>query len=172
MRKVTGFIVLIATWVLLFYTLTFLTTLILAPWDTALVRPDLGTWQRSANDFFESAPGQYVVALGLIVLSVRLGWAGLRCDHDLRWRFAVINGLCFCAMLVVFMAAALLNNAVFPYPPVSYDPTYEGYHRAVIPGLALLAVCAVWLMSQRRIVNHWLGRQGFQTGYTVRISRS
>jgi hypothetical protein len=54
-------------------------------------------------------------------------------------------------LFVVFMLAAMLNNAVLSYPTgVPYDPTYHGYHRSVIPGMAVLLACALWLGWQRR----------------------
>jgi TRAP-type C4-dicarboxylate transport system permease large subunit len=42
-----------------------------APWDTAPIRPPAGDWQRTLNDFFESAPGMYLPTF------VFLGTSGL-----------------------------------------------------------------------------------------------
>jgi hypothetical protein len=56
-------------------------------------------------------------------------------------------------LVIAFMLAALLNNWLFPYPPVLYDPTYQGYHRSLLPGGVMLGVCAAWLLWQRRAVS-------------------
>jgi hypothetical protein len=48
------------------------------------------------------------------------------------------------------MVAAMVNNAIFPYPDVPYDPSYPGYYRSVLPGLVVAGVCAVWLWWQSR----------------------
>jgi hypothetical protein len=45
----------------------------------------------------------------------------------------------------------MVNNAVYPYPPVLYDPNYPGYYRSVIPMTAVIAVCAVWFYGQIRL---------------------
>jgi hypothetical protein len=136
---------LIFTWVVIFFVLVFVTELTLAPWDTAIERPEVGTWQRTLNDFFERTPGNMSLAALLIVASIL---TLRRRPARLQW---VAGNLIFVGLLFsVFMVAALVNNAVFPYPPVSYDPTYHGYHRSVIPGLAVLLVCAGWLIWQVR----------------------
>lgn len=136
---------LILTWVVIFLVVVMITEFTLAPWDTAIERPEVGTWQRTLNDFFERTPGNMSLAALLIVASVLT----LRRTPA---RFQLVAGnLIFAGLLFsVFMIAALVNNAVFPYPPVAYDPTFRGYHRSVIPGLAVLLVCAGWLIRQIR----------------------
>lgn len=53
-KRLGAIVLLIGTWLFLFYTLTFYTSLIMTPWDTAITRPDVGTWQHTLNDFFEA----------------------------------------------------------------------------------------------------------------------
>ncbi|HLV35990.1 MAG TPA: hypothetical protein VKY59_12780 [Spirillospora sp.] len=151
MRKIIGITALPLTWLLLFYTFVLLTTFILVPWDTAVVRPEPGTWQRTVNDFFETAPGQYSFALLLTGLSAVLAWSALRRQPVFALRLALVNVIFAALLFAVFMLAAVLNNAVFPYPAgVLYDPTYHGFHRSVIPGMAVMLACALWLGWQRR----------------------
>src|SRR5690606_33475878 len=69
--------VLVLTWLILYYTLAFFTSLIMAPWDTALTRPELDTWQRSLNDFFETGGGQ-IVALAFMLASMGVVLPSLR----------------------------------------------------------------------------------------------
>jgi hypothetical protein len=152
LKYATGILCLIATWLALFFVLSFFTELILAPWDTAVVIPEVGTIERSANDFFSTAPGESSVAILLLIISLWLTIPALRRRLDTWYQFAGTNLMCLAALLLTFTPAAIINNNIlFPYPPVLYDPNYEGYHRSVFPGLVILAVCLGWLLWQRRI---------------------
>lgn len=75
----------------------------------------------------------------------------LRRNFNLVWRLVGINVLFSIALYGCFIIAALINNAVYPYPSVLYDPNYEGYYRAIIPGIVLLLVYGGWLTWQMRI---------------------
>lgn len=145
---------LVVTWLAVFYTVSLFTELILAPWDTALVRPEIGTWQRTLNDFFENG-GALVVSVPVVLASITLALPMLRQNSLVLFNLMVGN-LAFCtALWVAFLAAAFINNQVlFPYPPVTYDPTYEGFHRSVLPMAAQLVVCAAWLLWLRRVGKH------------------
>ena len=149
-------VILVLTWIVLFYTLTFYTSLIMTPWDTAITRPEVGTWQRSLNDLFEAGAGQ-LVSLALILANVALVLPTLRRSPSLAIQYVMSNAIFWCLLLIVFYVAVMINNnLLYPYPPVAYDPNYEGFHRSVFPGIALLAVCIGWLLWLRRI-----GRQDF-----------
>lgn len=43
-----------------------------APWDTTSIRPPVGHWQRSINDFFESGVGMYVPTAVFLAVSLLL----------------------------------------------------------------------------------------------------
>lgn len=43
-----------------------------APWDTTTIRPPVGHWQRSLNDFFESGPGAYLPTIIFLATSIML----------------------------------------------------------------------------------------------------
>ncbi len=151
MRRTAGAIVLLLSWALLFFWLMIMTELIFAPWDTAVTQPEIGTWQRTLNDFFATEPGNLTLAVLGVGTSVLLTLAALRRGYDNLLRLAGLNLLCFGVLLIVFSPVAMLNNLIFPYPPVLYDPTYHGYHRSVLPGGVMLAICAGWLLWQRRV---------------------
>lgn len=150
MRRLIGLGLLVPGWLLLFLTLTILTEFILVPWDTAIERPEVGTWQRTLNDFFETSPGQWSISVPLTGLSILAGVGVLRRKPEAGWRLAVVNLICVAVLWGAFLLAAMLNNWLHPYPPVLYDPTYHGYYRSIVPGLAVLGVCALWLLWQRR----------------------
>jgi hypothetical protein len=147
-------VVLVLTWIILFYTLTFYTSLIMTPWDTAVTLPEVGTWQRSLNDFFEAGAGQ-IVALALMLTNVTVVLPALRHRPSLAIEYVMSNAIFWCLLLIVFYAAAMINdNVLYPYPPVLYDPNYEGFHRSVFPAISMLALCVGWLLWLRRIGNH------------------
>ncbi len=153
LQTFTGALALLATWALIFFTLTLLTELAFAPWDTAVTLPEPGTWLRTLNDFVDLGIGKYVLSVPLLVASMTLTGAALRQQPQAAWRYALGNLVFVGLVWAVFMLAAMLNNALFPHPPVPYDPHYRGYHRSVVPGLAFLGVCAVWLLLLRRTTN-------------------
>lgn len=43
-----------------------------APWDTTTIRPPIGHWQRTINDFFESGIGVYLPTAGFLAISLLL----------------------------------------------------------------------------------------------------
>lgn len=153
MMKRTGMaILLIGSWLILFFTLTFFTELIMAPWDTAIHLPEVGTWQRTLNDFFDFSVGKYLLSIPAILLSLRLVVTRRGTSLAYLGRLAAGNVLFVGALWVLFVAASAINNQIlFPYPPVLYDPTYRGYHLSVFPMAVMLAACAGWVIWQRRV---------------------
>ena len=150
LQTFVGVLALLVTWALIFLTLTMLTELAFAPWDTVVTLPEPGTWQRTLNDFVDLGIGKYVLSVPLLVASMTLTWAALRQQPQAAWRYALGNLVFVLLVWAVFNVAALLNNALFPYPPVLYDPNYRGYHRSIVPGLAFLGMRAAWLLFLRR----------------------
>lgn len=152
MRRTAGIILLLSGWVILFFWLTFMTELVFAPWDTAITQPEIGTWQRTLNDFFATEPGNLSLAVMGVGMSVILTLTALRRGDASLLRLAGMNWLCLVLLIAAFVPVTWLNNWLFPYPPVLYDPDYAGYHRSVLPGGVVLAICAGWLLWQRRAV--------------------
>lgn len=146
------FAILVFTWIALFFALTFFTELIMSPWDAAIHIPELGTWQRSLNDFFQFSVGKYILSVPLILLSIAVNIYILRMRPDMIGKLIAGNVLFFGALIVLFMfGAAINNNILFPYPPVAYDPNYRGFHRSIFPMAVILIACLVWFNWQRRI---------------------
>ena len=148
MKRVAGFLTLLLSWLAVFWILAFLTELILVPWDTAITRPAVGTWQRTVNDFFETPPGSYIIPALLLAGSMSVVFHSRQRPW---WRFALLNLVFSVGSFGLFVITAMINNAVFPHPPVLYEPSYRGYYRSIIPGLVIGATCAAWLIMQRRV---------------------
>lgn len=139
------------TWLMVFFSLTLLTALNMAPWDTAVQIPEAGTWQRTLNDFFAYSAGQYLLSIPVVVLSMVAAWRAIHSEPARIGRMAAGNAVFIVATWAAMLAAWSINNHVlFPYPPVLYDPNYRGFHRSVLPMSVLLASCAIWFAWQKR----------------------
>ena len=148
MKRLAGVVALALSWLVVFWMLSILTEFVLVPWDTAVVRPEVGTWQRSLNDFFEMPPGSLLIPFMLLIGSV---YVVIRSRYKHLLLRAGVNIAFAAGVFALFMLSAFINNAVFPYPPVLFDPTYRGYHRSLIPGLTVVVACIGWLLMQARI---------------------
>jgi hypothetical protein len=151
MRILVKISLLMLAWLAVFFILTMITDFTLVPWDTAIERPAVGTWQRSLNDFFENPPGQYLFSIPIVFLSIIISIKAIRHHPEALNRLLLVNLLFAPILLAMWMAAVFVNNAVYPYPPVLYDPNYHGYYRAVIPLTAVIAVCISWFYGQIRL---------------------
>lgn len=98
-----GFGFLLLSWVPLFVFLMALTEGWGAPWDTTPIRPPVGHWQRTLNDFFESGIGAYLPA------SIFFCAHFLICSHKVRteelhiipWALGTTNLLALFALFIV-----------------------------------------------------------------------
>jgi hypothetical protein len=66
MRKLISLLLLLFSWMVVFFILMVLTEFPLSPWDTAIHQPETGTWQRTLNDIFQQEPGNLLIASALI----------------------------------------------------------------------------------------------------------
>jgi hypothetical protein len=138
------------TWLAILFTATLFTELIMAPWDTAIVLPEVGTWQRTVNDFFDHG-GALVVGTVLTVAGIALTRPRFLRSRHIRLKLALGNLAFVGAMWAVFMLATFINNQfLYPYPSVTYDPGYAGFHRSVLPMTAQVVIWALWLLWLRR----------------------
>lgn len=142
---------LVATWFPMFFITTIFTIFILAPWDTAITLPPVGSWQRTLNDWFSQGLGQYLFS-GLAIL-INAGFALWFFRHQPQRvpQLILSNLLLIIGLPLVAMVAGRLTPVLFPYPPVNYDPDYIGYHLSVLPFLAAALVYGAWLVIQRRL---------------------
>ena len=152
LKTLTQIGLLLAAWVAWFYLLTFLTQLIFTPWDGAIDWPAVGTWQRNLNDFFAGDPGRLSISIPVILINIYLTIAMLRQRPEQLNQLIRRTWLFIPVVILICFAAMMLNNAVYPYPPVEYDPHYRGFYRSVIPGIAMIGLCAFWLLRWPRMV--------------------
>lgn len=154
MKRIVASIALFMTWIVIFLCLTLLTQFIMVPWDTAITLPEIGTWQRTLNDFFATAPGYFLFSGTLLLISIILSINIVK-NNGKRLMLLIVGNIAFVIFVLgVFTVATLINSSVlFPYPDVVYDPTYKGFHHSVFPGLCILAVCGIWLYWQLRPIH-------------------
>ena len=142
---------LVLTSLFLFFTLTVFTSLLMSPWDSAIDIPEIGTWQRTLNDFFQYSVGQLLLSVPVLLISIALAYNAYRSKPHFLPRIILGNFLLAAGVWVVVMVASSVNNGVlFPHPPVLYDPNYRGFHRSIFPMAALLTTCGVWYIWQRK----------------------
>lgn len=135
---VGGLALLTLTWFFLFLWLAAMTEGWLAPWDVAPGRPPLGTLARSLNDFFEGAPGVYLLAALVIIVSAGLFVARLSRPGDKTWlplEFAAENVAFVLAVGMLANVAHQLPNLWLPQPRPAMDVGY----RRTWPALVIMA---------------------------------
>ena len=111
----------------------------------------VGTWQRSLNDFFNSDPGRLTISVPFILVNIYLTLLTLR-RNPARINHLIGRMWLFIPLLMlIWYVAVLLNNVINPYPPVLYDPHYRGFHLSVIPRVAIIGLCAFWLLEWSKI---------------------
>ena len=75
-----------------------------APWDTTSIRPPIGHWQRTINDFFESGIGAYLPMAIFLVISGLLYILTLVRTQSVRTTslvFGVTNFIALVALIVI-----------------------------------------------------------------------
>lgn len=77
-----------------------------APWDTAPIRPPVGNWQRTINDFFESGIGMYLPTIIVLGMSGLLYLITLTCTRAI-WVTSIVFGATNLASLAVLLAVAI-----------------------------------------------------------------
>jgi hypothetical protein len=145
------------SWIAWFYVLTFFTELSLTPWNAALHWPDVGTWQRTLNDFFATDPGRLIISIPVILFNIYLAVSALRRNPKIINRLVLLGWLFIPAFIWVWFTAVMITHWLFPYPPVAYDPNYIGFHLSILPGVAMVATCLIWLRQQSRITKNASG---------------
>src|SRR5215207_301604 len=107
--------ILALTWLFLLFILTIFTALIMAPWDTAIDIPAVGTWQRTVNDFFEYSVGQLLLSVPVVLLSIGITIRTLRSRPEFLSRVVISNVLLSVGAWVLVMAATSINHQLSPY---------------------------------------------------------
>jgi hypothetical protein len=144
--------ILLFLWFALFTLFTIFTEFTLVPWDTSIVRPEIGTWQRTVNDFFERSPGQYALSIPIVLLSIGLTFYAYRRNPDSLTRLVMIHAIFIPLIFIVWWAAVLLNGQLF-ITPAGYDPSAAGFHRSILPMTTVLITCIIWFWQHVRAAN-------------------
>jgi len=142
-----GLLGLLISWYGLFVWLAGMTEGWLAPWDTTSLRPAIGTWPRTVNDFFEGPPGSLIpswtvlgISAGIFALRVVRG----RDRRWLPWSFAALN-LGFVVVTSICSIIAWHLPALDVLRAEGVAPQH-GYERTWAPlGVALLLLLALFL---------------------------
>src|SRR5437868_12371208 len=92
-KRIVKFGLLLLAWIAIFYILTFFTQLTFTPWDGAIDWPNVGTWQRTLNDFFASDPGRLILSVPFILGSVYLTVTTIRFHPDRFNRLIALSWL-------------------------------------------------------------------------------
>ncbi len=138
---VGGTVLLVGAWFLISFFILAATEAWLVPWDCVHVslRPAVGTWERTANDFFEGPPGSFLPALGLVLVSVALLLVG-----TLRTRRRTLLPGALAATNLAFVLADILLLDVADRLPILRLPEPRpaidvGYYRTW-PAILITAV--------------------------------
>lgn len=142
------------TTIIIIYTLSIFSGFALAPWDTALIRPEIGTWQRRLNDFFEVGIGHsliYIVVFLLVVIPVMK-------SLNNRWRnyhrillLNSLNSLFIASFFFTTMIIYPVNHFIFHHNREYGDPFFHNYGQQIIPFLTLWLVYSLWLYQINKL---------------------
>lgn len=139
---VVGILLLVFSWLVLFWLVEFDTDL-LAPYDTTPLanRPPWGTWQRDLSDFFQDPPGSVIPALLIVGISIVLLVIALgRTPGSFNVRIRLL--LSFALSNLVIVAAMFFSGFVVADLPLEIAP-YPGYGwtlKFLVPDILLLAL--------------------------------
>ncbi len=151
--SISGSVLLVGTWFLVSLFILLVTEACFVPWDCVHVslRPPLGTWQRTVNDFFEGPPGSILAAVVFVLVSASIFVVRtVRTAHGalLPWAFAVAN-LVF--ILVDFFSLELVYLLPILRLPQPRPPIDVGYHHTWPAILTTTVLVAVLFLVQSRI---------------------
>lgn len=125
--------------------------LLLVPWDTSFVRPDVGTWQRTVNDFFESRPGEiltygfYTLFFSLVTINT------LRKRWEAAYSVIVVNLIATFSLQLLGVLSFPVSQFVFPFNENYTNPFYFNYARNVLPMLMIVAMVFLWTRELKRL---------------------
>jgi hypothetical protein len=148
-----GAAVLVAIWCFLFVWLAAMTEGRLAPWDCVhtSLRPPVGTWQRTVNDFFEGPPGFLLPATAFVGIGASIFAAGAVRSAKrpvLPWAFAGTYAIFFLVQIILVPLADRLPDLWLPQPRPPLD---VGYHVTWPAILVTTALALALFLVQGRI---------------------
>lgn len=151
-KNIAMLTIVVITWVFLIQFFTVMSSWILTPWDTAIYLPDMGTWQRTLNDFFDSSSGQMLISIIIGILTAVPIIMHYRVNTNLR--VIVTNLLVVFAGYFVLLFSFAINNLIFPArsADINLDPFFNhNYNHSIIP---LITICLIYMIWFREISGH------------------
>jgi amino acid permease len=126
-----------------------------APWDVTSIRPPVGYWQRSLNDFFESGPGMYLPTAVFLTISLVLyirSLIGTRAVATTSFVFAATNLIALVALIAIVIPIQIYLIRT-PAHLTPQDWSYWGDFRREWPlTLVAFVLLAGLFLSQPRLV--------------------
>lgn len=126
-----------------------------APWDTTPIRPPIGHWQRSINDFFESGIGMYLPTAIFLTISLLMYIRTLISTQAIRtasFVFGITNFIALVALIaiVVPIQIFLIHTPTYLTPE---DWSYWGGFRREWPLtlMALVLFVSLFLVQPRLV---------------------
>ncbi len=142
----------VITWFFIINFLNTLTEMLFVPWDTVQVqlRPEIGTWERSLNDFFEAGIGAVLfsavfVMVSLINLAVR--FKKEKQKDQLLYLFSFLNFSFFVFIILI----AYIDKYVVGFFLSDEVLNEVGYKRNIFSIFAFLALLLTLFFAQAKI---------------------
>lgn len=155
--KVLAIGLLVFSWFACYLWIMMLTEVWGAPWDTAPIRPPIGHWQRSINDFFESGIGAYLPTAIFLVISILLYIRTLTHTQNVQIT-SFVFGITNLVALATLTAIAIPIQVFLTRTPIYLTPedwSYWGDFRREWPlTLVALVLFASLFLVQPRLVRH------------------
>lgn len=150
---VGGVCALIGVWYLCWVWLAALTEGLLVPWDTTPMRPALGTWERTVNDFFENPPGAYLPATLFVLANVLLFTSQLKRGAPttgLPLMFALTNVVFLLVSTLLTIAAHQLPELWLHQPRPVFD---AGYHQTWPAIVVMIGLVTLLFVLQSKVLS-------------------
>jgi len=159
LRNLILFIGILITTGMMILFLSITNLLVLVPWDTAIFRPEIGTWQRTLNDFFEGRTGENIVFLTVALVSILPILRRLRRRWGASLRIIIANLLFFFGGYIFLMMSFIVNNAIFPWHPPASLTSGNNYTKSILPLIVLWILYAVWFHEIAGLAKHRIQRK-------------
>ena len=154
-----GIVVLVAAWVLLYWTESMFTESFLGGYYCCAAEQDLpqpGTLERTLSDFFQTSPGKHLPSLFFVGANVALFAFSLRRQRKLVWWLPWLFIVLTTAYILADFELLILSWAISDRLVGPQTGIYKGYERTWY-GIALhLMVWAAYLVTARVLLRRLL----------------
>lgn len=117
-----------------------------APWDTAPIRPPVGHWQRSINDFFESGIGTVLPSVLFLAISLLLyarSLARTRALLETSLAFGITN----LAALIGLLLISIPVQFILMQTPANLTPEDWSYWGDFTRAWPLTLIALLWFVG-------------------------